>query len=961
MALEEHRVVRTAVPLAGGGDRYRLGSGYLISDGLVLTATHVLEQAEGVAAEKGQAAEAACIGSGWQQATVVWVDAGQDVAILACPALRAGGGIRWGRLTGSDPLDWGAVGFPVASLDEAEGRQAEHAFGRTSPMSNRAAGRLALTVESREATGGDSPWAGLSGAAVFCGDHLVGVITTDPGTYSRSLVGRRVEDFCQDNALVQLLGSAPAFEDVAGSIREPGLPDLRSTLRSQNCSFTGRKLDLAALSAEPLGRTVLTQSLVGLGGVGKSALALEYAHRRYEAGEVDLAWWFVAEDRSVLLASMARLYARLTGTPGSGEDAEAGAVALRNWLERSPYRWILIFDNAELGTLEGIVPEDGTGQVIITSRSSGWRDVASTRVVGRLPPDEAVALLADITELPADEDARLITEELGGLALAIEQAAAYIRQTGAGYWDYLDALRADPRAVYDADLAQTESVAARVWRRSLDHVTGGQEDHPAAVVLGIMSYLAPDDIPRQLFNPGSIQATPTLSDLGTVKLTVALAELAAYSLIILDRDAINVHRVIQHITRLDADARGRTVEYCATAIGLLDACVSSRLAEKIPAGRLLRHVVEATAHAQELGAAPGPAVSVLNSVADTLLDGGQLDTCRLLLDRALAIAQAKLGPDHQGTLRTRNNLTSWLAEAGQPEKAAAQLRRLLDDRVRMLGADHTDTLATRGNLASWLGESGQVEEAVSQFRELLDDQVRVLGPDHPHTLITRGNLAYRLGESGQVEEAVSQFRELLDDQVQVLGPDHPHTLATRDNLASCLGESGQVEEAVSQFRELLDDHVRVLGPDHPDTLATRDNLASCLGESGQVEEAVSQFRELLDDHVRVLGPDHPDTLATRGNLASCLGESGQVEEAVSQFRELLDDQVRVLGPDHPHTLITRGNLASCLGESGQVEEAVSQFRELLDDQVRVLGPDHPHTLITRGNLASWLGKARQAQ
>ena len=263
-------------------------------------------------------------------------------------------------------------------------------------------------------------------------------------------------------------------------MREPGLADLRSTLRSRNRSFTGREQDLAVLAAEPQGRTVLTQSLVGLGGVGKSALALEYAHRRYDAGEVDLAWWFVAEDRSVLLASMARLYGRLTGTLGSGEDAEAGAVALRNWLERSPYRWVVVFDNAEPGILDGILPEDGTGQVIITSRASDWRDLGTTHMVGRLPPDQAVALLVKITGLPADDDARQLTEELGGLALAIEQAAAYMRQTHTGYRDYLDALRNDPRAVYDADLARSESVAARVWRRSLDHVTGGQDDHPAA-------------------------------------------------------------------------------------------------------------------------------------------------------------------------------------------------------------------------------------------------------------------------------------------------------------------------------------------------------------------------------------------------------------------------------------------------------------------------------------------------
>jgi hypothetical protein len=573
VGLEERRVMRTAVPLDDGEDLYHLGSGYLVADGLVLTAAHVLERAEGVTAREGQSAEVACIGGDWQPATVAWVDAGRDVAALSCPELQAGSEVRWGRLIESDPLDWGAVGFPVASIDDVAGRQAEHAFGRTSPISDRAAGKLALSVESREATGGDSPWAGLSGAAVFCGDHLVGIVTTDPGTYAKSLAGRRVEDFYNDPGLGQLLGHSPALEDIAGTVREPGLADLRSTLRSRNRSFTGREQDLAALAAEPQGRTVLTQGLVGLGGVGKSALALEYVHRLYDAGEVDLAWWFVAEDRSVLLASMARLYGRLTGTLGGGEDAEAGAVALRNWLERSPYRWVVVFDNAEPGILDEILPEDGTGQVIITSRASDWRGIGITHAVGRLPPDQATALLLKIAGLPADDDALQLTEELGGLALAIEQAAAYMRQTHTGYRDYLEALRSDPRAVYDADLAQSESVTARVWRRSLDHVTRGQDDHPAAIVLGVMSYLAPDDIPRQLFNTNAIQTVPILGALGEAKLTVALGELAAYSLITIDADSISVHRVIQQLARLDAGTRGLAVDYCGAAIGLLDACV----------------------------------------------------------------------------------------------------------------------------------------------------------------------------------------------------------------------------------------------------------------------------------------------------------------------------------------------------------------------------------------------------
>jgi hypothetical protein len=510
-------------------------------------------------------------GGGWEQASVAWADAGRDVAVLACPALRAERGVRWGRLAGPDPLDWGAVGFPAASATREAGRQAEHAFGRTSPISERAAGTLALTIESRDPTRrtSGSPWAGLSGAAVFCGEHLTGVITADTGGYERSLTARRAEDFCHDPDLAAVLGGTPVLDQVTGRPREPGLADLRSTLRPRNPSFTGRDADLAVLAGDPAGRVVLTQSLTGLGGVGKSALALEYAHRRYDAGDADLAWWFTAEDRPVLLAAMAGLYDRLTGTPGD-QDAEAGALALRNWLERAPYRWIVVFDNAEPGTLDGILPADGTGQVIITSRAGDWPGTTA-HTVGALPPDEAAGLLARITGLPASQDALDLAAELGGLALAIEQAAAYIRQTRGTYADYLGALRADPRTVYETDLARSESVTARVWQRSLNHVTGSTPGHPAAAVLGVLSYLAPDDIPRQLLAPAAIKDAPVLGGLTPVQVSVALASLADYSLITLDADAIAVHRVIQHLTRLDAETRDMAIPYCTAAITLLNA------------------------------------------------------------------------------------------------------------------------------------------------------------------------------------------------------------------------------------------------------------------------------------------------------------------------------------------------------------------------------------------------------
>ena len=432
-------------------------------------------------------------------------------------------------------------------------------------------GRLALTIESRDpaSRAGGSGWAGLSGAAVFCGEHLAGVITADTGGYDQSLTARRAEDFCHDPDLAAVLGGTPVLEQVTGSPREPGLADLRSTLRPRNPSFTGRDADLAALAAGPAGPVVLTQSLTGLGGVGKSALALEYAHRRYDAGEADLAWWFTAEDRPVLLAAMAGLYDRLTGTPGD-QDAEAGALALRNWLEHAPYRWIVVFDNAEPGTLDGIVPAGGTGQVIITSRTSDWPGTTAHPSAPCPPMRRPRCWTASPGCPPARTPATWPPSSAAWPWPSSRPPPTSARP--AAPTPTTSTRCAPTRAPSTAaDLARAESVTARVWQRSLNHVTGSTPGHPAAAVLGVLSYLAPDDIPRQLLAPDAIKDAPVLGDLTPVQVSLALASLADYSLITLDTDAIAVHRVIQHLTRLDAETRDMAIPYCSAAIGLLNA------------------------------------------------------------------------------------------------------------------------------------------------------------------------------------------------------------------------------------------------------------------------------------------------------------------------------------------------------------------------------------------------------
>jgi tetratricopeptide (TPR) repeat protein len=265
----------------------------------------------------------------------------------------------------------------------------------------------------------------------------------------------------------------------------------------------------------------------------------------------------------------------------------------------------------------------------------------------------------------------------------------------------------------------------------------------------------------------------------------------------------------------------------------------------------------------------------------------------------------QLGPDHPGTLTTRNNIAAWTGDCGDAREALRLFSELLPYRERVLGPDHPGTLTTRNNIAAWTGDCGDAREALRLVSELLPDQERVLGADHPSTLITRNNIASWYGDCGDAREALRLFSELLPDQERVLGADHPGSLRTRNSIASWTRDCGDAREALRLFSELLPDQERVLGADHPDTLRTRNNIASCTGECGDAREALRLLSELLPDRERVLGADHPDTLRTRNNIAGWYGDCGDAREALRLFSELLPDQERVLGADHPGSLRIR--------------------------------------------------------
>jgi hypothetical protein len=660
-----------------------------------------------------------------------------------------------------------------------------------------------------------------------------------------------------------------------------------------------------------------TVALCGLGGAGKTSVAVEYAHEHLD--EVGLAWQFAAENPAVLAAGFGVLAAQL-GLQDVARTQDPVA-SVHNVLAGFSAGWLLVFDNApDLASVQRFLPPAGPGRILITSQNPNWPHGQSLPVPV-LEADVAADFLITLTSDQDEQAARELARELDGLPLALAQAAAYILATGGTLARYLalftrrrpDLLRRGEPAGYSRTVATTWSLAFGQVEKSAP---------PAVGLLRLLACCAPEPVPLSLLlqpRPGlagrfGAEVAPVLEPLLEDPLAAddAIAALHRYSLVTPAGDGrVSVHRLVQAVT-VDQMAGDLLAQWRQAAAAVIEAA--------IPAST----------------------------------DAPQAWPLFALL---LPHAQAALAEDSDGMARA----AEYLGHSGSPAAARDLTRRIMDARSRALGPEHPGTLVTRNNLARWTGKAGDPAAARDQAAALLPIVERVSGPEDPGTLAVRANLASMTRAARDPAGARDQFVTLLPIIERVLGPGHLDTLTVREALAWSTGEAGDKTGARDQFAALLPIRARVLGPDHPDTRIAHDHLAYWTGESGDAAGARDQYAALLTARERVRGLERRHTLGVRGHLARWTGEAGDAAGARDQYAALLAESERVRGPEHRHTLGVRGHLARWTGEAGDPAAARDQFAALLPMQERVLGPDHPKTLATRGDLADWTKKAEAAQ
>lgn len=774
----------------------------------------------------------------------------------------------------------------------------------------------------------------------------------------------RLDESSATEALLRAVDWRPSATSVAATglaARFPGARPPVWSVPTRNASFTGRAALLEKLrDSLSVGSAVVKPlALHGMGGIGKTQVALEYAHRFM--ADYDLVWWISAQQEELIDGELAEVADQLGIRHGDNIEETAGAV--REALRRGqPYaRWLLIFDNAD--EPETLIPHlpPGDGHVLITSHNPLWSHIAVPVEVEAFSREESVEHLTRRVPALNPDAAAKVAKLLGDLPLAIELAGAWLETTGMPADEYLELLDSQlAEWLASSQASAYPRTAAATWRVSIDRLR--QEQPAAARLLELCSYFGPDAISMSLLYSNEmlshlVEYDPALQE--KMVLGRIIREVGRYALARVDqsRSSMQVHRLVQAVVRDSlTPEQGQETEHVVHRI-LLSA--RPRQGDVYNPDNWPRY--------SEIWPHLGPSQAwkcVEESVRALLVERVRYMYRRGEYEDGLAYAhqlesrwQAARGADDRQLLLLRFNVANIVRAQGDYQAALEIDQDVHDRQAAAFGAEYVHTLMSAGSLVADLCATGRVLEAVPLARATHQSLVRQFGEDYPQTLLAANNLALSLRIAGDFAEARridGQTHALLR---QISGEDHPQTLLSAFNLGRDLRDLGELVESTILLRSTLDRFHRALGPEFPDALRAASSLSISLRRSGEHEEACRISLDLLDRYQTLYPPDHPDTLAGRLNLACDLSALGQAAEALAISDEITATYQRLFGADHHYTLVSANNRALYLRQVGRGAEGLALARSTHEKLCHVLGAEHPVTLVCALNLGNALAEA----
>ena len=788
------------------------------------------------------------------------------------------------------------------------------------------------------------------------------------------------------------------------------VPTIWGNVPQRNRNFTGRLDILARLREGASSRIAVVlpeqgpggpspQAVQGLGGVGKTAVAIEYAYRHRT--EYDLVWWIPANQLPLVRGSLAQLAARLGLDTGIARGVEGAIEAVLEALRRGdPFgRWLLIFDNAdEPEVISDLIPR-GPGDVLITSRNPRWQSVINTVPMDVFTRAESIEFLAKrVARGLSEPEADRLADKLGDLPLALEQAGAMLAETGMSAYEYLRLLEEHVSSIMAEGKSPEYPLSmTAAWKLSVS--TLESQLPQAQELLRLFAFFGPEPIPRDMFlkvaRPAAIPLASVISD--PILLARAIRELGRFALVTLDGRWVSVHRLVQALLR-DELTPEEQVAY-RREVHLILAAAAPKTPDDVNSwsryGDLLPHVAS---DSTELARSSEPAVRqlALNTIR-YLYQSGDYTSCLTLTERFIEQWTNDSGPESPDVLQAQRHLGNTLRVLGRFQESFQLTGEVLAKSRVIMGEDDSLTIYLRNSFGADFrarGDFGRARELDLETRTLVEDK---FGADHPRTLRVLSSLALDYGLNsdydaakhlykyvfslmgkcetgitpfdvlgswnglawalrllGEYRNALDVLQEALDYGREALGVEHIATLRSANAYTIVCRKFPELRaEALEASRQTYNLSTRLFGGGHPDTLAIAVGLSNLLRtiSSEYFAEALGLAEETVARYPEAYGPEHPYNFGCIGNVALLRRRTGDAAEARRLNELALAGLDRALGRDHHYTLNVATNLATDLSELGFAQEARELGEDTLARLRTLLGADHPATLASATNLA----------
>ncbi|KAH8804492.1 violaceus kinesin [Xylogone sp. PMI_703] len=749
---------------------------------------------------------------------------------------------------------------------------------------------------------------------------------------------------------------------------------------SRNERFVSREVELQELNAMLASEDSCQRVAVyGLGGVGKTQIALEFAYRKKEQTPNCSVFWVPANEPAAFEQAY-RQIGKILDIPGIAKNnADIKQLIKEALSEEKIAPWLMIIDNADdidilfkqthgstrTTALVDYLPFSRKGSILFTTRNRRAAiKQAGNKVICVDVMDMAEAskvlekcLIRGITFDTAGADKLL--NLLGCLPLAIVQAAAYMNENDTSIADYVDFYFRTESELIEIlsenfeDLGRykgTRNSIATTWLISFKQL---QRQTPLAIeYLSFMACLLRHSIPQSILPPAPSQK----------HLHEAVGALTAYSLVTRqeNREIFDMHHLVYLATRNWLRNKGSFSRRMAKA--------AERLADIIPHGghkgrdtwtMYLPHATHLLT-SKDLSKHDRKVILLSDNVGKCLYSNGEYLEAEQMYQQTLNLKTTVLGDNHPDTLKSAANLAEALSHRGQYKAAERMHRKTLEARKRILGKRHPDVMVSMQYLAQVLVLQGRLIEAEQMHRETRYLRIKVLGAECPSTLSSMSYLAECLSKLGRYADAEQMHEQTLKTRIKVLGLEYPATLASMSCLGVAQLKLGKYSEAERTQREVLAHRIKVLGSQHPHTLITKRWLVDTLQHQGKYDEAMNIIQEVLELQRKLLGYKHPDTLCALSSLADIHACQNNLDTAKDLYQEISNIRTETLGSEHPHTLSTMSSLAEVLYRQNQWKEAETIYRKVFDLRLEYLGLHHPDTLLSLSKLTT-LEKLNKAQ